>query len=246
MLLDLISSIIGGTGNPALLITQAVMILGIVLFSLSAHEASHAYAAKKLGDFTAYNQGRITLNPMRHLHPIGFLSMLLVGIGWANPVPIDTRNFKNPRKGMMLSSLAGPLSNLCIAVIATLLSSLTSFLYALVYYKNGGVSDSVYYLFYACLIFFYYAAYLNFSLAVFNLIPCPPFDGSRIFFYFLPANWYFKVMRYERYIGIGILLLVLGLSYLGFSPVSFLADGLYGLISKPFDLFFDLILDVVL
>ena len=145
---------------------------------------------------------------------------------------------------MMLSSLAGPLSNLCIAVIATFLGSLTHFILALSI-GNGSLTEGTFYVLYAIILFFYYAAYLNFSLAIFNLIPCPPFDGSRIFFYFLPKEWYFKVMRYERYLGLGILLLVLGLSRLGFSPVSYIADGLYSLVSGPFNKFFDLILNLV-
>lgn len=244
MLLDLISSLASGTGDPAILITEILLVFAIVLFSLSAHEAAHAYAAKKLGDYTAYYQGRVTLNPLKHLNPFGALSMLLVGIGWANPVPINPANFKNPRKGMMLSSLAGPLSNLCIAVISTFCGSLSNFIYKLVA-ANGGMTEGLYYVFYALVIFFYYAAYLNFSLAVFNLIPCPPFDGSRIFFYFLPKSWYFKVMRYERYLGLAVLILILVLSRFGIYPVAFIADGLHTLISGPFDKFFDLILNLI-
>ncbi len=244
MLLDLLASLATGKEDPAILITEICLIFAIVLFSLSAHEAAHAYAAKRMGDYTAYYQGRITLNPLKHLNLFGAISMLLVGIGWANPVPINPRNFKNPRKGMMLSSLAGPLSNLCIAVIATFLGSLTHFILALII-GNGSLTEGTFYVLYAIILFFYYAAYLNFSLAIFNLIPFPPFDGSRIFFYFLPKEWYFKVMRYERYLGLGILLLVLGLSRLGFSPVSYIADGLYSLVSGPFNKFFDLILNLV-
>lgn len=243
MLLDLISSLAAGGSNPAVLITEICMVFAIVLFSLSAHEAAHAYAAKRMGDLTAYYRGRITLNPLKHLNLFGALSMLLVGIGWANPVPINPGNFKNPRKGMMLSSLAGPLSNLFIAVIATLFGSLTNFVFGLVF-TRGGMTESLYYVFYAVAIFFYYAAYLNYSLAVFNLIPCPPFDGSRIFFYFLPKDWYFKVMRYEHYLGLGMLLLILALSRFGISPVAYIADGLYSLVSGPFDKFFDLILNL--
>ena len=241
MLISLITALLSGESNPALLLTEICMVLLIVLFSLSAHEAAHAYAAKRLGDYTAYYQGRITLNPLKHLNPFGVLMMALVGIGWANPVPINPANFKNPRKGMMLSSLAGPLSNLCIAVLSTLISSLTNFsLVAL--YLNGHMTEGLSYVFYAIEIFFYYAAYLNFSLAVFNLIPCPPFDGSRIFFYFLPKSWYFRVMRYERELGLALLLLILLLSRFGIHPVSYIANGLYNLISLPLDKLFELIL----
>ena len=241
MLLNLLLSLSEGVENPALLVTEIAMILFIVLFSLSAHEASHAYAAKKLGDYTAYNFGRVSLNPLRHLHPIGFLSMALIGIGWAKPVPIDPRNFRDPRKGMMLSSLAGPLSNFLIATVAVLLESLTNFVYARIA-LSGNLTEGLYYVLYALVIFFYFTAYMNFSLAVFNLIPCPPFDGSRIFFYFLPKSWYFRVMRYEQYLGIAVLVLILVMNrVLDFSPVAFIADGLHELVAKPFDLFFSMI-----
>ena len=240
MLLDLIFSL-PNSSNPALLITEIVMVLAIVLLSLSAHEAAHAFAAKKLGDHTAANEGRITLNPMRHLHPIGFLSMALIGIGWANPVPINTRNFRDPRKGMMLSALAGPLSNFCIASFSTLLATGVNFALQATYI-GGHLTESGFYVFQALYMFFYYAAFLNFSLAIFNLIPCPPFDGSRIFFYFLPKSWYFRVMQYERYLGLGILLLFIVLNRMNLSPVSFLAGGLYDLVSKPFTLMFSSLL----
>ena len=241
MLIDLVFSLMNGADNPLLLITEIAMVLFIVLFSLSAHEAAHAYAAKRLGDPTAANLGRITLNPLKHLHPIGFLSMALIGIGWAKPVPINATNFRDPRKGMMLSSLAGPLSNLLIATAASFMTASSNFLLVLLYNGNLLNHTSLYFC-QALYLFFYYTAYLNFSLAVFNLIPCPPFDGSRIFFYFLPKSWYFKVMQYEQYIAIGVLVLFIVLGRIGFSPVSIIAGGLLDLVSKPFDLFFELIL----
>lgn len=241
MLIDLFFSLLNGNGNMLLTLSEIVMVLAIVLFSLSAHEAAHAYAAKRLGDPTAYNLGRVTLNPKSHIHPMGFISMALIGIGWAKPVPINPANFRDPKKGMMLSSLAGPLSNFLIATVATLLVSSTNFLFALIY-NNELLFAAVRNFLQALYMFFYYAAYLNFSLAVFNLIPCPPFDGSRIFFYFMPNSWYFKVMRYEQYLAIGILVIVLVLGRMGISPVSVIAGGLLDLVSKPFDLFYTLIL----
>lgn len=241
MLLNLILSLAGGVENPALVIVEIAMILAVVVFSLSVHESAHAYAAKRLGDPTAANLGRISLNPLKHLDLFGFLSMALVGIGWAKPVPINPRYFRDPRKGMMLSSLAGPLSNFLLAVVALFLQSLTLFL-ANVTVSAGQMTESAYYVFVAANILFRTAAYLNFSLAVFNLIPCPPFDGSRIFFYFLPQQWYFKVMRYERYLGLAVLVIVLVLGRIGISPVSVIAGGLCDLLQKPFTLFFDLIL----
>lgn len=243
MLIDLISALMSGEDNIPLVLMQIVLVLAIVVFSLSVHEMAHAWAAKKLGDYTAYNQGRVSLNPLRHLDPFGFLSMLLIGIGWAKPVQIQPGNFRNPRKGMMLSSLAGPLSNFIVGVISCFFTALVQFLFQISLY-NGSL-NRFFYILYALNIFFYYAAYLNFSLAIFNLIPCPPFDGSRIFFYFMPKSWYFRVMRYERYIGPAILILILGLSYFGFDPVSFLAGGLYTLVCAPFLKGFNLLLNLI-
>lgn len=218
-------------------IVQILMLLPIILFSLSLHESAHGFVAMKLGDYTASQEGRITLNPLKHLDPLGFLSMLLVGIGWARPVPVNVRNFKDPRKGMMLTGLAGPLSNFLLGLVATLLGAL----YNAIALNFTNVSTGVYAVLLTIDLFFYLTAYMNFSLAIFNLIPCPPFDGSRIFFYFLPKNWYFRVMRYERYIGIGVMVLILALGRLGLSPVPILTDGLFSFFFKSFYRLFTLI-----
>ena len=133
----------------------------------------------------------------------------------------------------MLSSLAGPVSNLLIAIVATFLEAGASFVFSVAATK-GNVTESNYYFYYAAVLFFYCFAYLNFSLAFFNLIPCPPFDGSRIFFYFLPKRWYFKVMRYERYLGFAVIAVVLLLSRLGYNPVSLIAGTMHDLTYLPF------------
>ena len=98
-----------------------ILMLPAVLLSLSVHEAAHGYVAYKLGDPTAKNLGRLTLNPLKHINPFGFIAMVLFRVGWANPVPINTRNFKDPRKGMAISAAAGPISNLCLAIIFAIL-----------------------------------------------------------------------------------------------------------------------------
>ncbi|MBE6583291.1 MAG: site-2 protease family protein [Ruminococcaceae bacterium] len=211
----------------------------IVLISLVIHELSHGLMAKKLGDPTAKYMGRLTLNPLSHLDPIGTVSMLLFGIGWAKPVPIDPRYFKNPKKGMALVGLAGPLSNLIIALIGVLsFRILSAFGDINIWLENGMLYS------YRGLIFggmeyagwfFYRLASLNVYLALFNLIPVPPFDGSRIFYAFLPTKYYFGVMRYERYIMmITMVLLATGIVTLPLdfltAKVIWLFDFIFGLV----------------
>ena len=208
-----------------------LMALPIILFSLSLHEAAHAYVAYKLGDPTARNLGRMTLNPFKHLNLMGFISMLLVGIGWANPVPINARNFKNPRNGMAISALAGPVSNLLLGIIFAIASAvlLKLELFALIPIKGELYlygSLPAYYVY----IFLFSAATLNLSLAVFNMIPAPPFDGSRILYVVLPPKYYFSVMKYERYIGMGILVVCILLSNIGIDILGIIIDPLIDLI----------------
>ena len=204
---------------PLMLLT-----LPTILISLSVHEASHAYAAYKLGDPTAKYAGRLTINPIKHINLFGFICMLFFRIGWANPVPINPRNFKNSKKGMAISAAAGPLSNLCLAIIFMLLlrlviipiDSMIENAYSF-YIKNGNlevellpsVAENAGFILLSLLaLMFYLGALLNFNLMLFNLIPLPPLDGSRIAHIFLPTNLYFKIMQYERYIMIGFIVLL--------------------------------------
>ena len=241
-----------------------IMILGLpaVLISLSLHEASHAYAAYKLGDPTAKNLGRLTLNPVKHINPFGFICMVIFHIGWANPVPINPRNFKDSKKGMAISAAAGPLSNLCLAIISLILLRL-------VLLPIQSIADS-----YATGIYSFFGSYgfdaknneywihpqlrenatfvifsiiatmltisvsLNLNLMFFNLIPLPPLDGSRIAFMFLDTNTYFTIMKYEMFIQMAfIFLLAMGMITL---PLNFLTDGttnfFYNLLGIPEDL----------
>ena len=190
----MLSSILGGDIRSAII--SLLLSLPIVLIALCVHETAHGFAAYKLGDPTARNLGRLTLNPIKHLDPIGFLCMVLFGFGWAKPVPINTRYFKKPKRDMALTGLAGPVSNLLLALLFAVLLRLT-IQYGF-YLFNGTVYSVIQ-------IFLILGVRMNITLAVFNLLPIPPLDGSRIFLVLLPTDLYFKIMRYERYIYIALL-----------------------------------------
>ena len=153
------------------------------------------YAAYKLGDDTAKYQGRLTFNPLAHLDPVGTIMIFLFGFGYAKPVQVNPVKFKNPRKDMALTALAGPVSNMLMAFVSVFIA------YIIGAFANSQLLSLI-------AVFFYYAASVNAMLAVFNLIPIPPLDGSRIFSVFLSDKKYFAIMRYERYIMIGFMVLI--------------------------------------
>ena len=191
-------------------IIQLLLSLPIILLALSLHETAHGYVAYKLGDPTARNLGRLTLNPVKHLDPIGFLCMLLAGFGWANPVPINSRNFKNPRRDIALTSIAGPVSNLILAFIFVVIfrfsyEPIMMNMFNAQLTGNTFLADVLQYTY----IFIYLAIQMNITLAVFNLLPIPPLDGSKILYTFLPPKTYFKIAPYERYISLAFMLLLL-------------------------------------
>ncbi len=199
----------------------------VVFCTLPIHEYAHAYVATRLGDDTPRLKGRLTLNPLAHIDVIGALMIFLVGFGYAKPVPVNPRRFKNLRGGMALTALAGPLSNIIMAIIFMLIANV--FNVAMIY-TNGMIVTQV------AMLFFTFAAQINVSLAIFNLIPIPPLDGSKIISLFIPAKYYFKVLQYERYIVIAVFaLIVFGVLD---APLSFLSSyvmqGISWLTSLPF------------
>ena len=205
--------IFGELMNFDALLMYAARIIAL-LISIPVHESAHAFVSYKLGDPTAKNLGRISLNPIRHFDLMGGLCMIFAGFGWAKPVPVDTRYYKNKKVGMAISSLAGPLSNILMAYLSIIPAKSFGYLEL----ATGGRT------WYALYIIFQYMAIINITLGIFNMIPIPPFDGSRIFLLVLPERWYFGVMRYERYIMVAIFaLLFTGLLD---GPLFFLQNGL--------------------
>lgn len=180
------------------ILAALLRVLGVLL-CLTVHETSHGLAAYALGDPTAKREQRLSFNPLHHIDWLGFASMLILGFGWAKPVPIDMRYFKKPKQGMAITALAGPVSNLLLAILL-LLGSKAVYLWA----PYTVAWDFVYY-------FFLRTAALSIGLGVFNLIPIPPLDGSKVLAAVLPDTAYNKLMHYERYGMIAVLVLM----YLG-------------------------------
>lgn len=172
--------------------------LFFIIFLLPVHEFAHAYVATKLGDPTAKNMGRLTLNPLAHIDPIGSFLMLFAGFGYAKAVPVNIRNFRfeKRKRNMALIAFAGPFSNVIMAFVF-------AFFYFLLIKTGYGSNAFAGNLASICMI----ATQCNVTLAVFNLLPIPPLDGSRILSLIIPDKYYYKMMQYERYILIGVLVL---------------------------------------
>lgn len=231
MLFDLLRAFTtGDTESLKWALASVLLSLPIILLALCVHETAHGYVAKRLGDPTASSLGRLTLNPLKHLDPIGFICMLCFGFGWAKPVPINTRYFKKPRRDMAICAAAGPLSNIALAFIFGLLLKIFYISTA----RVAITSLMVYNLLTFAQILLMLGIQLNVTLAVFNLLPIPPLDGSKILYLFLPQKWLYKILQYERYIYFALLgLLLVGVLDI---PLEFLSGKILDLIRFIFGL----------
>ena len=227
------------------ILTRMILVVAlpvIILMSLSIHEYAHGIVSYGLGDNTAKRMGRLTINPLSHLNPIGTLCMFLFGFGWAKPVPVDPRYYKNPKRGMALCGLAGPFTNLvigihsyaayCVMVWLAMHPSVLNVIPFIAY-----LPDTAYVIVAQLLGII---GYYNVLLAIFNLIPVPPLDGSRLLYAFLPDRYYFGIMRYERI----IMLVMLALLWTGF--FDFFIDGAYTIVASGIEIFVYGCLDVIL
>lgn len=196
----------------------------VLLVCFPVHECAHAWMADKLGDRTGRTAGRISLNPFRHLDYMGSVFILLAGVGYAKPVPVNIRNFRHRKRDFALTALAGPVSNLLMAALFLLLIRMLL--------RNFPVSGEYAEYEQLALHLLTYAAYINTSLAVFNLLPVPPLDGSRVLTAFLPDGAYYGILRNERYV-MGILLIGMTvLGRMGYSPVGYMTRGVFDLLYR--------------
>lgn len=215
----------------------ALFTAAAALVCLTFHELAHGAVAYRLGDPTAKNAGRLTLNPIRHIDPLGLILMITAHVGWAKPVPVDPRYFKRPKEGMALTALAGPASNLLLAWVFLLLAGCAARL------LDALPLDGPVWTFYAALYlaqFLLNAAVLSVGLGLFNLFPIPPLDGSKVLFALLPDKVYNTILRYERF-GMLALLAAVWLGWLD-RPLTYLITHVVhylGLISFfPYPLYF--------
>ncbi|MDD7487384.1 MAG: site-2 protease family protein [Clostridiales bacterium] len=178
---------------------QTAVLVAASLLCITFHETCHGLAAYRLGDNTAKRMGRLSLNPLKHVDLMGLIMMALFRFGWAKPVPVDMRNFKNPKAGMALTALAGPVSNVVLAYAAVVLCNFVMFLAD----RLGST-----WLLLALAQFFVYVEIISAGLAVFNVFPIPPLDGSKVLFALLSDRAYDRLMRYEKY-GMGLLMVLL-------------------------------------
>lgn len=199
---------------PEFDLQRLILILPPILLALTCHEFAHGYVAFRLGDPTAKMLGRLTLNPIKHLDPIGTLALIITQMfGWAKPVPVNPRYFKNPSKDMMLVAIAGPLTNLFLAAVCAIV-------FKIIIAMNIPITPVTETVLKPLVIMIKFSIIINVALAVFNMLPVPPLDGSKVMMHFLPPEMAFKVSRYEQYgFVILIFLLFTGIAWAVIGPI---------------------------
>ena len=219
-MLRYLGDFLSGDFDVADLIIYVSSIAFVVFCATPLHEFAHALIAVKLGDDTPRLRGRLTINPMAHIDKRGALMIFLFGFGYAKPVEVRMRKFKKPKRDMALVALAGPVSNILQSLVLL-------FIYNALYHF-GSANDNIMMVYMG--MFFFYAAVINVNLAVFNLLPIPPLDGSRLATALLPAKYYYKIMQYERYIMIGLFVLL----FTGIlsTPLSLLSSAVISLLNN--------------
>lgn len=222
--------ILHGNFDFASIVAEVLAVLLIVFLILPFHEWAHAFTASLLGDKSIKYRGRLSLNPLSHIDPMGALCLLLFGFGWAKPVPVDPRNFKNPKLGMAVTAIMGPVANLIAALVGLLVFN------ALFYFNIGFLLTDIGG-FVRTFLNFYISC--NIGLAVFNLIPIPPLDGSKVLFLFLPDKAVDFFYRYQQifFVVIFVLLYVGVLSPILNFATNGIFEGLNWLANLPFRLF---------
>ena len=215
------------------ILTDMLMSVIPALVCITLHELSHGFVAYRLGDPTAKEMGRLSLNPIKHIDIMGLIMMIVFRFGWAKPVPVDMRRFRNPKAGMAICAAAGPLSNL-------LLTCLLLLIYGLVYLPLLELEKT-----WADILLQTIAttSYLSLALAVFNILPISPLDGSKVLFSFLKPQQYYRLMRYERY-GMIILLILMATDILG-NPLSAVTGWLYDRLFVIAEWSFDIVLNFI-
>lgn len=226
MLISTIRTLLaGGRLNIVSVLMQIAAVLFVIFCILPLHEYAHGLVAYKLGDPTAKNSGRLTLNPLASIDPIGALLILLFGFGYAKPVPVNPWFFKRPKLGMALVAFAGPFANILAAIVG-----------GIVYNLIVAIFGTMPFLLY---VFLYYYIVINVSLAAFNLLPIPPLDGSKILAAVLPNSVVSKMYRYQQFFMIGLMMLLFtGILDI---PLNYLRDAVYSfamwIADLPFKLF---------